>query len=427
LKRSNLLKIMTFTTVALSGVVLAGQQPTAVQADGVGTVVNPAGDAPVYIYDAPNGNVISGRTLPNGSSWQIGAVQTVSGSGTWYEIGSNVWINDYAFKATGASGSTTTPTTPTTPTTTPQAGGVGTIVNPQGDAPVYAYNGPAGSVIAGQTYPNGSRWQYGQVQTVSGQGTFYEIGPNIWVNDYVFKVDGNSGTGTITTPGQGSTTTPSQNKIATTTEKTPVFDAPSGELTGQLLGENTQWVYTSTQSANGATWLEVGTNQWINASQTNVTTGGSSTGDSSTGSEQNASGHVTISATGANLRDAPNGNIIRWLDAGTSWQVTGAKTVNGSLWYQLGGNQWVSSSTIAYDDSTNVSVSQGSDHQILHLTVTAQLYSAPAPAGGGLIGQSLQPNTDWKVNDLKTYDGQAWALVGSNQWVSVANGQLIDA
>lgn len=44
------------------------------------------------------------------------------------------------------------------------------------------------------------------------------------------------------------------------------------------------------QSANGATWLEVGTNQWINASQTNVATGGSTTGDSSTGTEQTASG-----------------------------------------------------------------------------------------------------------------------------------------
>ncbi|GAF40263.1 hypothetical protein JCM14202_2154 [Agrilactobacillus composti DSM 18527 = JCM 14202] len=136
---------------------------------------------------------------------------------------------------------------------------------------------------------------------------------------------------------------------------------------------------------------------------------------------------MTISATGANLRDAPNGNILRWLDAGTTWQVTGAKTVGGSLWYQLGGNQWVSSTTIAYDDSTNVSVSQGSGNQILHLTSAAQLYSAPVPAGGGLIGQSLQANTDWKVNDLKTYNGQAWALVGSNQWVSVANGQLINA
>ncbi|KRM34762.1 hypothetical protein FC83_GL002101 [Agrilactobacillus composti DSM 18527 = JCM 14202] len=326
---------VTVSTLALSGVLLS-QQPTRVQASSVGTVVNPMANAPVYVYDAPGGNVNYSRTLPNGSAWQINTVQAVPGRGNWYELGPNVWINDYVFKAADTS-SSSTPTTQS---------GVGTIANPQGDVAVYAYDKPAGSLIATQTYANGTRWQFNQVQTIPGVGTFYEIGPNIWINDYVFQVD--------------------------STKASP--DTPSGD------------------------------------------------------GSQTAPGTVTISSTGANLRDAPYGNILRWLDAGTTWQVTGSKTVGGVVWYQLGTAQWVCASTIDLTSpGTNVTGTPANPNQVLHLTNAAPVFTAPAPAGGGLTGQILPTNTDWRVLDLKTFDGATWALVGSNQWLAVVNGQLINA
>ncbi|MCH4171633.1 MAG: hypothetical protein LKF36_10445 [Lactobacillus sp.] len=341
MKHPNLFTAVTVSTLALGGVVLS-QQPTSVQAaSSVGTVVNPMANAPVYVYDAPGGNVNYSRTLPNGSAWQINAVQAVPGRGNWYEIGPDVWINDYVFKATDTG--STDPGSIITPVT---QSGVGTIANPQGDVAVYAYDKPAGTLISSQTYANGSHWRFNQVQTIPGVGTFYEIGPNIWINDYVFQVDSQ----------ETSTTTPS--------------------------------------------------------------------GDGSLAT----AGTVTISNTGANLRDAPYGNILRWLDVGTTWQVTGSKTVGGVVWYQLGTDQWVCASTIALaDPGTNLFGGPTNLNQVLHLTNAAPVFTAPAPTGGGLTGQILPTNTDWRVLDLKTFAGATWAQVGSNQWLAVVNGHLINA
>lgn len=342
MKQKNLLKIMALSAVALGSLSLStgfGQQ---VQAAGVGTIDNPDSDSAVYVYDAPNGNVITDRTLANGSSWKIGQVVKVSGHGTWYEVGANVWINNYMMKVQGA---TDTPTNNTTNDTTHQTtdnttttGQIGTVKNPNGSANVYGYSAPAGDTITDPTYPVGSQWRITKVVSVAGQGNWYRIGTNVWLNDYVLDV-----TGTATTDDDQTQATPTEptvdtaKKVITVAKSTPVYDSINGKATGQVLDPKTSWAYFDVQTINGATW------------------------------------------------------------------------------YQVGGQQWLTTA------ATQTTPTQG---QVVTLNQAAPLYNGPMTNGGDLTGDLLAAGTAWKVNDVQTYNGISWGLVGQNQWIDLSLGTL---
>ncbi|WP_416353979.1 SLAP domain-containing protein [Agrilactobacillus fermenti] len=302
---------------------------------------------------------------------------------------------------------------------------IGVVDNPMGDGSVYVYDAPNGKVISGRTLPNKSEWQVGQRVSVSGSGVWYEIGQNVWINDYVLKVKD-----APTTPSQNQnhTTTPTTNNgIVTAGDNAVVYNAINGSATGQTLPAGSQWRYGSQQqTADGSTWYEVGASQWLKVPSTNTPETPNMNPSDQTGIS--ASGIVKISFTGANLRTAPNGQIVSFLNPDTRWKVLAAQRVNGTLWYELGENQWISSTTVVTDlNQANpdvVTVNENNISATLTLTSNANIYNGPAQLGGTSIGRSLLNGTAWHVSRLTTVNGTSWAEVGPNQWLNAHNGQL---
>ncbi|MFD1672610.1 SLAP domain-containing protein [Agrilactobacillus yilanensis] len=420
MKQNKLLKMVAFSAVALASLGLAGQYSSQAQAAGVGKIVNPDSDSAVYVYDAPNGNVITNRTLGNGTSWKIGQIVQVSGHGTWYELGKDVWINNYMFQVTSTTDpdtdtntTTNTDTTTTTDNTTSTTK-IGTVKNPNGTSNVYGYSAPAGDTISDPTYAVGSQWKITKTVAVSGRGNWYQIGTNVWLNDYVLDVS------EVT---NNTTTVDTAKKVITVASATPVYNQVDGSETGQTLAANTSWAYFQTQAAaNGATWYEVGGNQWIKQ-------GGTESNNTNTG---NASGVATINANGAGVYTAPNnGNITKTLGTGTQWAVSGAQTVDGVLWYRVGKDQWISSANVTDTNAISVTGETNTDNtvtadnaKVITLTEIAPVYDGPMTSGGSLNGDLLAAGTAWKINDVQTYNGVTWGLVGNNQWIDLSLGSL---
>ncbi|MCG4282486.1 immunoglobulin-like domain-containing protein [Lacticaseibacillus saniviri] len=112
------------------------------------------------------------------------------------------------------------------------------------------------------------------------------------------------------------------------------------KITGTKLQHGTAWKYYKTATINGEKWYNLGGDQWIQASYTSATKPGNA------GSEiEKINGTVKVNYVpgyGIAIWGKPAADVTsKKLAHGTSWKVFAKTSVNGTTWYNLGGNQWV--------------------------------------------------------------------------------------
>lgn len=131
-----------------------------------------------------------------------------------------------------------------------------------------------------------------------------------------------------------------------------VWTAPGRKTNGEFLPNGSSWKVTGEAYFNGRLWYRIGINQWIDSQYVGENTGVTTTAApvSSAATTQAASssrqkGILTIKwrdDQGVTVWNMPNGKETgKYLQNGTSWRFFKTTKVNGELWYNLGGNQWI--------------------------------------------------------------------------------------
>ena len=130
-----------------------------------------------------------------------------------------------------------------------------------------------------------------------------------------------------------------------------VWSNPGQNITSEFLPNGSSWKVTGQAYVNGKLWYRIGINQWIDSSYVSENTGVASTVKSMpapaahTQNDKRQNGTLTIkwrADQGVTVWNMPNGKATgKYLQNGTSWRFFGSTTINGEVWYNLGGNQWV--------------------------------------------------------------------------------------
>lgn len=124
------------------------------------------------------------------------------------------------------------------------------------------YTAPNGGQT-GEYLPTGSEWTIQGSSYDPKVGTWFKVGDSQWVNaDFmVNKSDHVYDNGVAL----------EYNAVIRTTAATTVYMIPGGYTTSQILPTNTDWQTSQvTTIHDGTTWYNVGMNQWIPATTTNL-------------------------------------------------------------------------------------------------------------------------------------------------------------
>lgn len=115
----------------------------------------------------------------------------------------------------------------------------------------------------------------------------------------------------------------------------------NGTNTGRVLPAGSAWRSGRSVTLNGVTWYNLGGSQWVKSTEATLTQPGSVTPFRAVGQVNFVPGYGIAIWNNA-------GHVIpgRYLAHGTRWQLFQRKVMNGRVWYNLGGDQWVSSQYI---------------------------------------------------------------------------------
>ena len=238
----------------------------------------------------------TGQTLKAGSQWKITGQQESAGV-TWYQVATNTWVTENAqFNPQQSYG----------------------VVRLNQTATIYTVPGDK-NTSTGRNLNAGSSWRVTDQQVVAGV-TWYQVATNTWVTqNYAFN--------------------PIPYQTVTLAQPTTLYNGygAARQFTGRTLAIGSAWKITHAATENGVTWYEIGPNQWIttNTSYNPVPD-----------HFDNAIMTITVNTkNGANVYSSYQAG--RWwvnrLSFGSRWKVTRQAVANdGSLWYQVGTNQWVS-------------------------------------------------------------------------------------
>lgn len=314
---------------------------------------------------------------------------------------------------------------------------VGTI-SYVGGAPVYSY--PVGGTLVDQHLKNGDSYRINKSVTVNGS-TWYQVSTNGWVNEkyLVFDKEGDvkpENTKVTNVIGQG-TIKAAEIKVDTkNTEKTPTGRASGTVTTSDLNGAPTysqpggdeknfisnekngkSYLIDLTQTIDGVKWYRISTNQWISEKYMPFDKKGDIKPEVYTTSTVDGQGTIK-SKKPAKIYDSPwlPQNQVTTISGGQfkiNRQVT--KGANGKKWYQIGNNEWIASTDLGFDNSTDVTPTEPETEQ----PTLAKIYDSPISPQKE-TGQVLNNGSSWRINGEVTdgAGGKTWYRVSSNGWVS---------
>jgi len=270
---------------------------------------------------------------------------------------------------------------------------VGQVVN--GDAVLYDAQGNA---IAGGKLAVDSSWQLGKLISVGGK-SYYEVATNEYVLQSDLKVtDSPSPVSDQVTP---------VNLILTTNKTAVIFDGSGNETLGRLEA-GSSWKVDQSKTLGGVKYYRVATNEWIQAA------------DMAESSQDSISTPVPVSWVGrvlyvTQLVDNNGQNVGRNLPVGTDWKIDKIVKINGSLYYRVGVNEWISASAIDVDADKIYNVK---------LTITTNKNAVVYNDDGDNTNYLLEAGTSWQTDQYKVINGFRYYRVASGEWVKAAD--LID-
>jgi|GEM_PF-1598441 len=176
-----------------------------------------------------------------------------------------------------------------------------------------------------QLLSDGTNITYDAYVVTTSDGTWYRIGTNQWVSAADVAL--------------GQATVDALQAVVKTIDATQVFSTfGNNQKKVKVLNSQTSWkVFRQAIDAEGTLWYNLGGHQWIKASDVTVTS-----------TTTPLRGVVTINYVPGygiamyNRFDANRHILTRKLAHASRWQVfQKTTTANGSVWYNLGGNQWI--------------------------------------------------------------------------------------
>ncbi|WDF83328.1 NlpC/P60 family protein [Lacticaseibacillus pabuli] len=212
------------------------------------------------------------RTLTKGSTLAYTGVTQYNGQ-TWYQVGSDQWINAAGLSQVG----NTTPT-PAKPAAKPAT--KAPVAKPAVKKPVAKPAAPKyqtyrttvyvayvpgygvrtaskpGAATTGKMLKNGSAWKTFAATSVNGT-MWYELGTNVWVpSTYMSRTTSYAST--------NHGTNVKRNVIRVGSKGAYVFNNALG-TTGKRLKAGTYWKYFAQKVAGNKMWYEVSANQWVHS------------------------------------------------------------------------------------------------------------------------------------------------------------------
>lgn len=322
-------------------------------------------------------------------------------------------------------------------------GTIGTISTMvAGGAPVYTY--PIGGTQVGQNLDNGTDWRIDKSVTVNGN-VWYRVSTNGWVEGkyLVFDKEGDKkpeNTKITAVLGQGTIKAAEIKIDKKNTEVTSTGHASgtvstmdvSGAPTYSKPGDDTTLVSNVangdafqidlTQTIDGVKWYRISTNQWISEKYLPFDKPGDIKPEVFTTSNVDGKGTIK-SKKPAKIYDSPwlPQNQVRTIASGQyviNRQVT--KGADGKKWYQIASNQWIASTDMGFDNSTDVEPTESDSDT--ETPASAKVYDSPTSPQRE-TGQVLQNGTPWHINGEVTdgADGKTWYRVSTNGWVASDN------
>lgn len=348
--------------------------------------IKAAGGNSAHIYTAANSNSYSGLSVDNGQKFAVQDIQLAEGT-IWFKIGTNEWIKstdaDYQVDSNKTTTKTDTSKTDKSKTSsnwyTVKATGVVTIKTKDGKG-VTLYSDPDKETKTGWVLKDGTSWKV-LAQRNNGE-LWLNLGGNQWIREMdnegkstakpvAVSDDSKTSTKTDTSKSDSSktstktdasksdsktsSTTSSYTKtaetgVATVTYKTPivVWAEPGAKPTKRYLKRNTSWKYFAKTTVNGETWYNLGGNQWIPLKYIRVSGQQTTQADIDKELAQRTSGTVVVAyATPIVVWAQPGKNPTKkYLRNKTAWHFFKKTEVNGTTWYNLGGDQWVPSTYV---------------------------------------------------------------------------------
>jgi len=206
-----------------------------------------------------------------------------------------------------------------------------------------------------------------------------------------------------------------------TSEGARIYSKPGKNPTNRVLPTYSNWKILGYTTVNGVKWFNVGTNQWINSQQTKYTESSNPTDTLYYGNKY-ATGVVTVHykpGYGIAVWSQPGKGVIpgKYLKHGTSWKYFKTASIGGLLWYNLGGNQWVSAQYTTSNNPYGVAKYAFAYKSTVKITNPkgAKIYSDTNSAVS--TGRVLPAGSRWKTFEVLN-NGARWYNLGGNQWIN---------
>lgn len=327
----NISKVSAATEIANAKNIESTKSNMVISLNGTGRTVD--SDKQVAVYDQPNGNVV--RYLKPGTNWKI-FKKYYDVDNNWYNLGGNQWVREKDLTIKLAS------------YVIFGMKGIANVIN--GDTKVAVCDKPNGNVI--RYLAPGTNWKvfkccdsvkkYGDVHAPK----WYNLGGNQWVNENYVGI-------TTNIRGVGSVYSPKANP-------TSVLDKPFGKVIKDIDPNVRSWkifkIYRCPSSMPGVQlrWYNLGGNQWVDGSYmvANITSMEEGIYDLCDYREYEDCPIIKVrcnSNAGIRVWAAPGIKPTgKCLPNGSSWKVLKIYYHNSDVWYNLGGNQWVSKKGTVY-------------------------------------------------------------------------------
>lgn len=229
----------------------------------------------------------------------------------------------------------------------------------------------------------------------------------------------------------------------------PVYTYPvGGSLTGQKLSNGTDWRIDKMVTVNGSNWYRVSTNGWVNGKYlvfdkdgdskpentkvtkvlgqgtikaTEVKVDKKNTEETSTG---RAIGTVTtMNSDGAPTYSTPgdDSTFVKSISNGGKFSIDLTKTVDGTKWYRISTNQWISEEYVPFDKSGDIkpevyTTSTVKGKGTIKSNKPAKIYDSPwLPQNQVRTIASGQYVVNRQVT--KGANGKKWYQIGNNEWI----------
>ncbi|GAF41783.1 hypothetical protein JCM14202_3742 [Agrilactobacillus composti DSM 18527 = JCM 14202] len=141
---------------------------------------------------------------------------------------------------------------------------------------------------------------------------------------------------------------------------------------------------------------------------------------------------VASGDTGGDVFDSPNGTYVKALALNTDWEYEDTQTVDGQIWYDLGGDQWISE-IYAAPNITDLEVRSGTA-KVAGFTTATVYYSTNGSENTQDNPTPLPENSEWLITKpqltAKAQFGLMWAVLNGSLpkklWMKVEAGAQVN-